>query len=119
MQFGDRFLRLLYGSGWKDALKHAGQTAAFGINDGEFVCPLGVFLAYGNNSQVTFWQWGAAQDTTALKAQKTYKHAGSHAIAGGIIVESEDGRTRLDLTYETLLDGMWRDVLKSEAALFR
>lgn len=63
--------------------------------------------------------WGAAQDTTALKAQKTYKHAGSHAIAGGIVVESEDGRTRLDLTYETLLDGMWRDVLKAEAALFR
>lgn len=63
--------------------------------------------------------WGAAQDATALKAQKTYKHAGSNAIAGGIIVESEDGRTRLDLTYETLLDGMWRDVLKSEAALFR
>ena len=63
--------------------------------------------------------WGAAQDTTALKAQKTYKHAGSQPIAGGIIVESEDGKTRLDLTYETLLDGMWRDVLKAEANLFR
>lgn len=63
--------------------------------------------------------WGAAQDTTALKAQKAYKHAGSQPIAGGIIVESEDGRTRLDLTYETLLDGMWRDVLKAEAGLFR
>lgn len=63
--------------------------------------------------------WGAAQDTTALKAQKTYKHAGSQAIAGGIVVESEDGKSRLDLTYETLLDGMWRDVLKAESALFR
>ena len=63
--------------------------------------------------------YGAAQDTTALKAQKTYKHGGSQPVAGGIIVESEDGRTRLDLTYETLLDGMWRDVLKAESALFR
>lgn len=63
--------------------------------------------------------WGAAQDTTALKAQKTYKHAGSHAIAGGIVVESEDGKTRLDLTYETLLDGLWRDVLRAEAGLFK
>ena len=63
--------------------------------------------------------YGAAQDTTALKAQKTYKHAGSEPIAGGIIVESEDGKARLDLTYETLLDGMWRDVLKAESALFR
>ncbi|MEK6975733.1 MAG: V-type ATP synthase subunit E family protein [Candidatus Thermoplasmatota archaeon] len=63
--------------------------------------------------------WGASQDTAALKAQKTYKHAGSEPIAGGIIVESEDGKTRLDLTYETLLDGMWRDVLKAESALFR
>lgn len=63
--------------------------------------------------------WGAAADAAALKAQKTYKHAGEHAFTGGLIVESEDGRSRLDLTYETLLDGMWRDVLKSEAALFR
>ena len=40
-------------------------------------------------------------------------------ISGGIVVESEDGRTRLDLSYDTLLDGMWRDVLKAEAELFR
>lgn len=63
--------------------------------------------------------WGTASDTTALKAQKTYKHAGSLPIAGGIVVESEDGRTRLDLSYETLLEGQWRDVLKAEAGLFR
>lgn len=62
--------------------------------------------------------WGAAQDTTVLHAQKTYKHAGSLAIAGGIIVESEDGANRLDLSYETVLDEAWRDVLKAEAGLF-
>ncbi|MEA3189485.1 MAG: V/A-type H+/Na+-transporting ATPase subunit [Thermoplasmata archaeon] len=62
--------------------------------------------------------WGAAQDTAALHAQKTYKHGGSHAIAGGIIVESEAGDARLDLSYETLLDESWRDVLKAEAGLF-
>ncbi|MEA3136138.1 MAG: V/A-type H+/Na+-transporting ATPase subunit [Thermoplasmata archaeon] len=63
--------------------------------------------------------WGADKDAAALKAAKPYKHAGSLPIAGGIVVESEDGRTRLDLSYETLLEGMWRDVLKAEAALFR
>lgn len=63
--------------------------------------------------------WGAEKDAAALKGQTVYKHGGNQPITGGIIVESEDGRTRLDLTYETLLDGMWRDVLKAEAALFR
>ena len=63
--------------------------------------------------------WGAEKDAAALKAAKPYKHAGSLPIAGGIVVESEDGRTRLDLSYETLLDGLWRDVLKAEAGLFR
>jgi V/A-type H+/Na+-transporting ATPase subunit E len=63
--------------------------------------------------------WGADADAAALKAAKPYKHAGSLPIAGGIVVESEDGRTRLDLSYETLLDGLWRDVLKSESELFR
>jgi V/A-type H+-transporting ATPase subunit E len=63
--------------------------------------------------------WGSDKDAAALKAQKSYKHAGNLPMAGGIIVESEDGRTRLDLSYETLLDGMWRDVLKAQADLFR
>lgn len=63
--------------------------------------------------------WGAEADAAALKAAKPYKHAGSLPIAGGIVVESEDGRSRLDLSYETLLEGMWRDVLKAESELFR
>jgi V/A-type H+-transporting ATPase subunit E len=63
--------------------------------------------------------WGAEKDAAALKAAKPYKHAGSLPVAGGIVVESEDGRTRLDLSYETLLEGMWRDVLKAESDLFR
>lgn len=62
--------------------------------------------------------WGSSADTAALAAQKTYKHAGVVAVAGGIVVESEDGRTRLDLTYETLLEESWRDILKAEAGLF-
>jgi V/A-type H+/Na+-transporting ATPase subunit E len=62
---------------------------------------------------------GADKDAAALKGLKPYKHGGSLPIAGGLVVESEDGRTRLDLSYETLLDGMWRDVLKAEAGLFR
>ncbi len=62
--------------------------------------------------------WGSSADTATLAAQKSYKHAGSLAIAGGIVVEAENGRTRLDLTYETILDESWRDILKAEAALF-
>jgi len=62
--------------------------------------------------------WGNAQDTTYLHTQKAYKHAGSVANAGGLIVESEDGMNRLDLSYETLLDEAWRDILKAEARLF-
>ena len=62
--------------------------------------------------------WGSSQDTAFLAGQKTYKHAGSLPIAGGIVVESEDGMNRLDLTYETLLDEAWRDVLKAEVGLF-
>jgi V/A-type H+/Na+-transporting ATPase subunit E len=63
--------------------------------------------------------WGAEKDAAALKAQKAYTVAGTLPIAGGLVVESEDGSTRLDLSYETLLDGLWRDVLKAEADLFR
>lgn len=62
--------------------------------------------------------WGASQDTTFLHAQKAYRHAGPAPIAGGLVVESEDGMTRLDLSYETLLDEAWRDILKAEARLF-
>jgi vacuolar-type H+-ATPase subunit E/Vma4 len=62
--------------------------------------------------------WGSAQDTTALHTQKAYTHAGQVPIAGGIVVESEDGMNRLDLSYETLLDEAWRDILKAEARLF-
>ncbi|HUR61454.1 MAG TPA: V-type ATP synthase subunit E family protein [Candidatus Thermoplasmatota archaeon] len=62
--------------------------------------------------------WGAAADTTFLHAQKSYKHAGQVPIAGGIVVESEDGMNRLDLSYETLLDEAWRDILKAEAGRF-
>lgn len=62
--------------------------------------------------------WGASQDTTYLASQKTYKHAGSLPISGGIVVDSEDGLNRLDLSYETILDEAWRDILKAEASLF-
>lgn len=62
--------------------------------------------------------WGSDKDAAALKAQKTYTHAGNLSAAGGLVVESEDGSVRLDLTYETLLEEAWRDILRTEAALF-
>lgn len=62
--------------------------------------------------------WGAKDDATALKAQKHFAYAGDAPISGGIIAESADGKSRLDLSYETLLDEAWRDILRGEAALF-
>ena len=61
--------------------------------------------------------WGASKDATALKAGP-YEYAGETDIAGGLIVESGDGKERLDLSYETLLEDVWRDVLAVEAGLF-
>lgn len=61
---------------------------------------------------------GARQDAKALESQTTYKYGGQADIAGGIIVESANGMNRLDLSYETLIADMWRDVLKAEAGLF-
>ena len=62
--------------------------------------------------------YGAAADEAALKAQKTFTYGGALKIAGGIVVEAEDGATRLDLSYETLLGDLWRDILRAEAELF-
>lgn len=62
--------------------------------------------------------FGAKADQDTLKAQRSFAFGGVVDIAGGIIVESEDGLTRLDLSYETLLGDLWRDVLRHEAGLF-
>ncbi len=62
--------------------------------------------------------WGNAADAATLEKAKPYAYAGATAIAGGIIVESESGDARLDLSYETLLDDQWRTVLRAEAGLF-
>ncbi len=62
--------------------------------------------------------WGASADAATLEKTKPYAYAGTTAIAGGILVESESGDARLDLSYETLLEDAWRDIQRSEAALF-
>ncbi len=62
--------------------------------------------------------WCAKSDLSVLQAQKTFAVGGETDIAGGIVVESADGTQRLDLSYETLLADMWRDILRSETALF-
>ncbi len=61
--------------------------------------------------------FGAEQDAAALK-EGSYAFGGTVDIAGGLVVESDDGKERLDLSYETLLGDVWRDVLASEAGLF-
>ncbi len=61
--------------------------------------------------------WSTRKDQDAASAGP-YEHAGTLDGAGGIVVESDDGTQRLDLSYETLLGDLWRDVLREEAALF-
>lgn len=63
--------------------------------------------------------WCAAKDKKALEDQKTFDFAGTTDIVGGIVVEDKSGKNRLDLSYETLLDAMWRDILRNEAQLFK
>ena len=62
---------------------------------------------------------GAESDAAFLAKAKPYTPAGSLPIAGGLVVESQDGTVRVDLSYETLLEQAWRDILKSEAGLFQ
>lgn len=62
--------------------------------------------------------WGAEADHAALKKQKAFAFEGTRPMAGGIIVESTDGSIRVDLSYETLLDQEWRNILKAESAIF-
>jgi len=62
--------------------------------------------------------WGSAKDAAFLGKAQPYTYAGDLDAVGGIVVESPDGSVRVDLTYETLLESAWRDVLKAEAALF-
>lgn len=62
--------------------------------------------------------WGAEKDTKALESQKTFAFEGTADIAGGILVESKDGSIRVDLSYETMLQDQWRDILRAEADLF-
>jgi V/A-type H+-transporting ATPase subunit E len=62
--------------------------------------------------------FSAKQDESVLKSADDYSFGGVIDIAGGLVVESENGRERLDLSYETLLGDVWRDVLAAEAGLF-
>ncbi len=60
----------------------------------------------------------AKADAKLVDGQNVYSKGDPVDIIGGIIVESASGENRLDLSYETLLDGLWRDILKQEAELF-
>ena len=63
--------------------------------------------------------WGAKVDKKFLSGLPDHKWAGELDIAGGLIVEDPKGTVRLDLSYDTLLDGLWRDILRAEADLFQ
>ncbi len=61
--------------------------------------------------------WACSQDEKAASAGK-FTFAGTMEGAGGLVAESDDGTQRLDLRYETLLNDLWRDVLREESGLF-
>ncbi len=62
--------------------------------------------------------FGSKKDAATLEAQSDYEFGGTIDVIGGIVVESKDGAHRLDLSYETLIGDMWRDILRSESELF-
>lgn len=56
-----------------------------------------------------------ARDAATVRGVVGERFAGTNESLGGLVIESADGRTRLDLTYDSILDDLWEDVLKEVA----
>ena len=56
-----------------------------------------------------------ARDAPTVKGTVGGNFAGTIECLGGVVIESADGSQRLDLTYDSLLDDLWDDVLKEVA----
>lgn len=56
-----------------------------------------------------------ARDEQAVRGVVGSAYAGTIACVGGVVIEAEGGAKRLDLTYETLLRGVWDDAIREVA----
>lgn len=54
-------------------------------------------------------------DESAVRSIVGGSFAGTRDMTGGVVIESADGSSRLDLTFGTLLDDLWDDVVKEVA----
>lgn len=67
----------------------------------------------------TDWKAGRvsanARDAPEVRGMVGGNFGGTIDALGGIVIESSDGRTRLDLTYDSLLQDLWNDVIKEVA----
>ena len=56
-----------------------------------------------------------ARDAAAVRGSVGGSFAGTVDCLGGIVVESADGSRRLDLTYDSILEDLWGDVVREVA----
>lgn len=56
-----------------------------------------------------------ARDAAVVRASVGSNFGGTIDSIGGIVIESADGSTRLDLTYDTLLNDLWDETIKEVA----
>jgi V/A-type H+-transporting ATPase subunit E len=56
-----------------------------------------------------------ARDAAAVHGVVAGSFAGTVECLGGVVIESADGTSRLDLTYDSILDDVWDDVVREVA----
>lgn len=56
-----------------------------------------------------------ARDASVVRAVVGANFAGTIDCLGGIVIESVDGASRLDVTYDSVLKDLWQDVVKEVA----
>jgi len=56
-----------------------------------------------------------AKDAAAVRSMAGGNFAGTLDCIGGIVIESDDGTRRLDLTYDSALADLWDDVVREVA----
>ncbi|MFQ6095494.1 MAG: V-type ATP synthase subunit E family protein [Thermoplasmata archaeon] len=55
------------------------------------------------------------KDRWAVESIVGQNYAGTKTILGGVIIESMDGKSTVDLTYETLMEKVWEDSIREVA----
>ena len=70
-------------------------------------------------STATEWQSGkvfsSARDERTVRAAVGGAYAGTIECAGGVVIETADGRRRLDLRFETRLRDVWDEMVREVA----